>query len=472
MSQLKTGWAETDITPVGIVDLYGQYYQRVSKGIHSRLGATVMALESNGEQAVMISVDLTNFSIEFLNELRDNLKGKIPDIDTSKIIMNATHTHSAPGVSPGRSWWEASNEADKYKEFVIEKLSEAVVVAWNSKQSSGFANSSDFAVVGHNRRAVYENGVAEMYGDVSREDFIGMEGNEDSSVETVFFFDENRTPVGAIVNLACPSQVMEATYYISSDFMGEARRLMKEKFGDGFHTLCQISAAGCQSPRDLVRTKDDELWRERGVKVLGQRVFDSMLRALDKAEGEIQFDVPFVHSVKNILLPKRKASYKEYKEALRNIEELEKILPFGEAFAAFCEEVRGNEQIPGRPGPYDSKLHHFVLIRNNEAVVARYEEQKDEPDYEMELHALRIGNVVFVTNPFELFLDYGLQIKSRSNAEQVFVVQLACGSTAYLPTERAEEYGGYGALIINGIVGSDGGKKLVDETVCEIDKLF
>ena len=46
-------------------------------------------------------------------------------------------------------------------------------------------------------------------------------------------------------------------------------------------------------------------------------------------------------------------------------------------FAHFCKEVERNEKIPGRPGPYDSKLHHFVLIQNNKAVVARYHDQND-----------------------------------------------------------------------------------------------
>jgi hypothetical protein len=147
-------------------------------------------------------------------------------------------------------------------------------------------------------------------------------------------------------------------------------------------------------------------------------------------------------------------------------------MPREEAFKAFCEEVKTNEAIPGRPGPYDSKLHHFSIIRNNEAVIKRYEEQDESPYFDMELHVLRLGECVFATNPFELFLDFGQQIKARSKASQTFIIQLSCGAAAYLPTERAEQLGGYGALIINGVVGSDGGKRLVDETLKEIETLW
>ena len=62
MAKLLIGWAETDTTPEGKVDLSGQYYHRIADGIHSRLSATVLALESeDGEQAVMVSLDLVGF---------------------------------------------------------------------------------------------------------------------------------------------------------------------------------------------------------------------------------------------------------------------------------------------------------------------------------------------------------------------------------------------------------------------------
>jgi hypothetical protein len=90
----------------------------------------------------------------------------------------------------------------------------------------------------------------------------------------------------------------------------------------------------------------------------------------------------------------------------------------------------------------------------------------------MEFHAIRLGNVVFVTNPFELFLDYGHRIKARSVAEQTFIVELCGGTGGYLPSARAEQHGGYGGLIINGQVGSEGGKLLVDTTVKTIAELW
>lgn len=84
---------------------------------------------------------------------------------------------------------------------------------------------------------------------------------------------------------------------------------------------------------------------------------------------------------------------------------------------------------------------------------------------------MRLGDLAVAANPFELFLDYGLQIKARSPAPQTCVVQLA-GRGWYLPTERALRGGGYGAMPAVCFVGPDGGRELVQETLQSLLDLF
>ena len=54
----------------------------------------------------------------------------------------------------------------------------------------------------------------------------------------------------------------------------------------------------------------------------------------------------------------------------------------------------------------------------------------------MELHVIRLGDVAIATNVFELFTEFGIQIKARSRALQTFVIQLA-GPGSYVPPRRA-----------------------------------
>jgi hypothetical protein len=64
-----------------------------------------------------------------------------------------------------------------------------------------------------------------------------------------------------------------------------------------------------------------------------------------------------------------------------------------------------------------------------------------------------------------------MRIKARSKAIQTFVVQLT-GSGTYLPVERSVKGGSYGAIASSCVVGPEGGKELVEETLKCIDELF
>ena len=481
MSELMIGWSEADITPVTEkkIALYGQYYARTTKAIHSRLKTVAVAFSSGKEQFLTASLDLVNFQQDFHRKIRAAAAALEPEIDPEKIFLNAVHTHCGPSAAPvghSNAWRERDQEAlspEEYVEFVIPVIARNLVDAWHNRKPGGIARAFGHARVGHCRRPVFANGKAEMYGDTTRPDFIGMEAGEDSGVDMLFTFDEAGKKTGMFLNLACPSQVMEATCKISSDFAGATRELLKQDFGQDFHMIYQISPAGCQSPRDLVRhyTTEPDFWHEDGVVEIAKRLRTAVVNA---EPGKIDYAPVFKHTAMHVTLPRRRASYVDYKNAQAELARLIAVMPEKEAFQAFCTETHAKEKING-PGPYDSKLHHFVLIKNMQAVINRYEIQDQEPTVGFDMNVVRLGDIAVASNPFELYLYYGQNIKARSHAAQTFLVQLAAGAdhpAGYLPSPDAEKFGGYGGLIINGQVGSNGGFKLADTTVEEINKLF
>lgn len=480
-NDLYIGWGEADITPAHArIELAGQYYQRLATGIHSRLKAVAFALQRDDEQAILISLDVVGLPEELQQRLGLLIHAQLPEVASESVLLNAIHTHNAPYTRPSglfRDWLPLDETAIKpadYLEFLERQVLAAARQAWESRRPGGLASAFAAARLGHCRRAVYADGSAEMYGDTSRPDFVGMEAGEDSGVELLFTFDAAGTPQGVVVNVACPSQVMESTYLISSDFMGATREKLKQTYGEHFQTLCQVSAAGCQSPRDLVRGRRSEpdFWHADGVEVLAGRLHQAVVEGMAQAAGTISHTAAFSHTCRRVTLPLRRATYADYRQARANLERLLAAMPEKEAFADFCRETHANEAIAGRPGPYDSKLHPFVLIQNNKAVIKRYETQESEPGFSFDMHALRLGECAMISNPFELYLVYGQMIKARAQARQTFVVQLAGGTGGYLPSREAEQFGGYGGLIINGRVGADGGQLLVDLAVADINALF
>lgn len=94
----------------------------------------------------------------------------------------------------------------------------------------------------------------------------------------------------------------------------------------------------------------------------------------------------------------------------------------------------------------------------------------------IELHAIRLGDMVLVNNPFELYIDYGFAIKALSMAPITWVGQLSsnyyniAGDCTYLPTAYAEQGEAYGST--NRQVASEGGAQLVEQTVAFINEMF
>ena len=472
---IKIGWAMEDITPDGPVSLYGQYYERMSKYVQSSLTATALAIESidegNTEQAIMISVDVVSFSDSLQDSLRKKLEGKIPGFDLQKLFLNATHTHSSFDTG----------KLSKHRNMLLEKLSKVAVTAWEKRQPGGISRELRYTVVGHNRRVEYADGSTEMYGTTDREDFIGLEGPEDSGVDMLFCWDENQELTGIVMNVACPAQVTEAKYYVSADYWSEVRKYLNKRFSREVHVLPQISAAGDISPRDLPRgykTDEPNMWDIPGIVEIGKRLAKTFDDAYLDARKNIQSEVVFKHAVKNINLPTRKYSKEEYNKALAIVKKIRSKEPEDPnspetAWNRFLNEIKENEKIK-EYGPWDSKLSDFGIVKKQEALVQQFEVQDQHPFYPVELHVLRLGDVAFATNPFELYVDYGFRTEGRSKAKQTFLIQLSGGDNAgYLPTKHAVEgkgYRGYSAMVNE--VGPEGGQVLVDETVSVIDSLW
>jgi hypothetical protein len=62
---------------------------------------------------------------------------------------------------------------------------------------------------------------------------------------------------------------------------------------------------------------------------------------------------------------------------------------------------------------------------------------KNHPTVPVEIQAIQVGPVVFVSNPAELFCQAGLDIKAGSHFPQTCVVAYANGAVGYVPTEEA-----------------------------------
>ncbi len=483
---IVAGWGEADITPKRTSELYGQYYHRVAKAVRDPLGVTALALEQRSAdkargQAILVSCDQAMVDRGLVETARERLRERIPDFEPSRLVVSATHTHSAPTAFDRLQWWKhdpALLPPEEFRAVLLEAVVSASVQAWSGRAPAAVGIASGLASIGHCRRASYLDGSAEMYGATDRPDFSGMEGGEDDVVGLVAFWDARGELVGMLVNTACTSQVMESTYVVTADMFGEMRRLLKERYGRHLRVLCQVGAAGDQSPRDLTRPYrgGPTYWDEAGLLELGGRLAGAVAEALPRAETARRDTSILLHDTMVPRLPVRAVSPQQYARAQAELAALSAREPAdsrapGSAYSRFVEKTREREA-PGRPGPYDDKNDDFVLMRNLEAEVQRFQLCRREPEHPIELHVLRLGDLALSTSPFELYQDYGMRIRARSPAALTLHAQLSCDSAGYLPTARAVAAGGYGALVANGLIGPEGGQLLVEHILTALGRLF
>ena len=105
-AELRVGAATVSITPDRPVALQGQMNTRISKGVRSPVTATALALESREgdraiDQAILVACDLVAIDRPVLDRARALLKDRLPGFDVRKLVVSATHTHTAPVYQEG-----------------------------------------------------------------------------------------------------------------------------------------------------------------------------------------------------------------------------------------------------------------------------------------------------------------------------------------------------------------------------------
>ena len=498
MEKLLIGWAEESIVPEKKVSLQGQFFERISEYVESEITVTAMAVEAGGDQMILISADLTSIPDYFMEISREKMGKLVPDVDPQKLMICATHTHTSHTLGNSRKKGISSivttraileeflPEGKQYEtlvtpdssvmtpqeatEFVTDKIALVAKRAWDNRAEALYTNEFGRAAVGMCRRVSYDDGSGQMWGDVNTANFVSLEGGNDSGIELIYTFDKEKQLTGVVANIACPAQILEQRSFISGDYWGRTKAILREKLGKNIHLLGLCGAGGDQCPRDLIRwvnpetpiddpnvkrpnyiprKADPSMYDISGCNRVGKRIANEIISVYEEIT-ELKAEAVFKHKVIHLDLPLRKVTMEEYNRAVR---ELEYYVNKNKDKEAFNFED-------------NAKMHVYA------GAIKRYREQQFTEVYPIEYHVIRFGNIAIATNPFELFLDYGNRMKARSYAEQTFVVQLCCGSSGYLPTEKAEKAGHYSAYVSSGNIGHEGGDLLTRSTIHEINEMW
>ncbi len=502
MGKLFIGWAEESIIPEKKVSLAGQFFERISEYVESEISVTAMAVEGDGNQMIMVSADIILLTNKQIDIAREKFAALTDEVDPKNIIVGATHTHTSLKLasertankkddsvlvsSPTKILEEFLPDGKKYTlkvvpdetvitdeealEFVTDKIALAAKKAWDNRKEALYTNEFGRAAVGMCRRVSYDDGSGQMWGDTNTANFVALEGGNDSGIELLFTFDTDKKLTGVVANIACPAQILEQRSFISADFWGRTKAMLREKLGEDIYLLALCGAGGDQCPRDLVRwvnpetpiddpnvsrpnyierKADPSMYDVSGCNRVGKRVANEIISVFEEIT-ELKDEAEFIHKVIDLDLPLRKVTMTDYNNAVRELE-------------YYVEKNKNKEKFDY----VDNARMHI-----HAGVIMRYRQQQFGEIVPIEYHVIRLGDIAIATNPYELFLDYGNRMKARSKAKQTFIVQLCAGSHGYLPTEKAEKAGHYSAYVSSGDTGHEGGDILTRETIKQINDMF
>lgn len=404
---MLAGSAFCTLNPEIGVDIAGQFHRRFCEFIRDNLEANALYLADDNLQILLVSLDLAGlFEAAWMSATRAAVAAAT-GVPERHIIITSTHTHDGPdtlGLLPD------SLKDEPYLQRLTGWLVNVCAAAVQNARPAKAGAAAGEAHVGFNRRLCWADGSHSMYGDAQRPDFTGLEGPDDPTHSVLFVVDEADELLAVAHNNCCHMTCLEQGSYASADFAGEARRLIRDAIRPDLPVLYLQGASGDTSPWDELLVNDR--WdRERRLREVGALVAGETLRLL--------------HTATPVADPILRHEYEDLPLGVR--------LPEPDDLAEARRIVALGEEAAGRS----------AWITAQAGVVRLQEEFAANPVEAVAVHVLRIGDLAILTNPCELYCQFGLDLRRRSPAAVTMVVQLADGFSGYCPTIPGLLGGGY-----------------------------
>ena len=396
---MRVGSAQADITPRWPIAIAGLMRERRGQYVHDPLTLNAAAFADARAQVVAVSCDLLLLPDPFVRQVQSACEQRY-GMDGSRVIIACTHTHDAPCTAdffPGKV-------DPAFMESLHANLVSVVGNALSDlEDATVYAGEGSLSQMGYNRRALRSDGsVEEFYGSWN-EDFIGLEGPRDGAVGVVWALGrEGDTKVVVVSFSSHPTAMLESCY--SADIVGAVRSFLAAKLGNDVSVVYLTGASGNTALKQLDDNAAMDLpWLgPEGIERAGAYMGNEILRLIAETEDPmVRSDLAVAHATELIPLRPWPASFDPAS------------LP--EAFRDFYTAAR--ESWPD-------------LLRNSNPA-------------EVRLNVIRIGDAVICTNPAELYVEHGMDIKARSEADVTLLSELTDGYVGYVPTKEAFEHGGY-----------------------------
>ena len=389
--------------PVGVeLGGYGFYRNRKNVGVHDDLYVRVLLLRTSDEAVLIYNADLLEVNEHVVNEVKRKV-GKTLGLSEDRIILTVTHTHSAPPTTRFRGLGEVSED---YVNFLINRFSE-VVEGLEEKiaKTEVFFSQANLEGVAFNR--------------------VIKGGPVDPIVRVIQFKKSLGGVVATLFNYSCHPVTVDvrtdAGLYVSADWPGVSMKVISDELG-GISAFLQGT---CGDIDPVVA------WKMRGFDAseeIGRKVAKTVMDAVNKSVKVRGRELEVVS--KPISLPLQQITH----------EDLIKII------SVHLKRVES------------MKSDIAMDMSNVLALVRFYRESMEElcekiskglPKYiKREIYLVKVGEIVILFIPGEVFVEVGLKIREISRAEKLLIVGYTGAYASYIPTPEEFDRYGYAAYMV------------------------
>ena len=414
---LRAGAAAVDISPQTLPALQnGGFLQRVTNRVVAPLYARSLVVNDGKETIAIVIVDSCMFPTTLCDEIK-RLASDETGIPANRILISATHTHSAPsammmclGCGADEAYVKfvparvARSIADAHENLQPAKLGWAVVDGADLTNCRRWITRSDRMGTdpfgGQTVRAM-------MHPGYQNPNYTSPAGPIDPYLSVLSVVSaKDETPICVMANLSMH-------YFggggFSADYFGEVARLLEARIakisGKALPGFVGIMSQGTSG--DLHWMDYSKLRRGISRQQYSESVADRVLQAWKTIEH--QPDLSLAMAEKRLTIGRRTPS-KERLEWAR----------------------------PANVGRLDHPPRNRVEVYAQQA-----EWIHKNPKAEVVLQAVRIGELGITAIPNEVYGITGLKLKRQSPLAATFNLELANGATGYIPPPEQHRLGGY-----------------------------
>jgi hypothetical protein len=418
LKKFRAGAFAQDITPAKFpISVNGGMTDRQATKAYDRLHARCLVLDDGATKIAFAVCDSCMIPRDVMT-LAKRYAQKQTGIPPERVLIAATHTHSAPTVTGVFQ----SEPDEAYREFLAEKIGAGIAKAHArvAPAKIGWGVGKDPTQV-FNRRWKVKPGSAllkdpfgkttdkvKMNPGYQHPDLIEPAGPVDPDISFLCVQALDGTPIAFLANYSL--HYVGGIPELSADYFALfAERVAGYLDADkNFVGIMSNGTSGDINNVNFARSSPGP--RKQGEQA--RLVAESVAKAAVDAYKKIKLHdwVPLQMAQKQIELGVRLPTELEVREA-----------------KDMLAKAKGRP-LKGLPEIYARET----------LLLAKY-----PPRVDITLQAIRIGELGIVANPCETFVEIGLEIKQKSPLRPTFTIELANGYNGYLPTPEHHGLGGY-----------------------------